>query len=93
MNIKYWTAFTSCYTEMQPMKESNYILEIKGNATHVLSISFQHGLFHQNFVFIRQLYFTYSIKISFFVLIDCKYSLFKSTCSQNNLSDSMKCSA
>ena len=47
------------------------VLEINENATLVFSISFQHGLFHQNFVFIRQLYFTYSIKRSFFVLIDC----------------------
>ena len=46
------------------------ILKINENATLVFSISFQHGLVHQNFVFIRQLYVTYSIKRSFFVLID-----------------------
>ena len=67
------------------------ILEINENATFVFSISFQHGLVHQNVAFIRQLYmyFTYSIKRSFFVLIDCQYALFKSTCSKNKLSDSL----
>ena len=60
------------------------ILEINENATLVFSISFQHRLVHQNFVFIRQLYFTYAIKRSFFVLIDCKYVLFKSTCSKTS---------
>ena len=59
-----------------------YILKINENATLVFSISFQQGLVNQNFAFIWQLYFTYSIKRSFFVLIDCKYALFKSTCSK-----------
>ena len=59
-----------------------HILEINENATHVFSIYFKHGLVHQNCVFIRHLYFTYSVKISFFVLIDCQYALFKSTCSK-----------
>ena len=36
------------------------------------------------FLFIRQLYFTYSIKRSFFVLIDCQYVLFKSSCSKTS---------
>ena len=45
---------------------------------------FQHGLIHQNVVFIRRLYFTYSIKRSFFVLVDCQYTLFKSTCSKTS---------
>ena len=36
---------------------------------------------------IRQLYFTYSIKRSCFVLIDCQYALFKSTCSKNKYFD------
>ena len=40
------------------------------------SISFQRGLVNQNFVFIRKLYFTYSIIRSLFVLIDCQYALF-----------------
>ena len=61
-----------------------YILKINENATLVFSISFQHEFVHQNFLFIRQLYFTYSIKRSFFVLIDCQYSLFKSTCSKTS---------
>ena len=50
------------------------ILKINENATLVFSISFQHRLVHQNFVFIRQLYFTYSIKRSFYVLTDCQYA-------------------
>ena len=50
-----------------------HILEINENATLVFLIAFQHGLVHQNFVFIRLLYFTYSIKRSFVVLIDCQY--------------------
>ena len=61
-----------------------YILEINENATLVFSISFHHGLIHHNFVFIRQLYFTYSIKRPLFVLIDCQYALLKSTCSKTN---------
>ena len=60
------------------------ILEIIENATPLFSISFQHGLVDRNFVFIRQLYFTYSIKRSVFVLIDCQHSLFKSTCSKTS---------
>ena len=59
-----------------------YILEINENATLVFLIFLQHGLGHQNLVFIRQLYFTYSIKRSFFVLIECQYSLLKSTYSK-----------
>ena len=62
--------------------ECLYILEINENATLVFSISFQHGLVHTNFAFIRQLYFTYSINRSFFVLTDCQIVLFKSTCSK-----------
>ena len=42
------------------------------------------GLVPQNFVVIRQLYCTYSIKRSFFVLIDCQYALFKSSCSKTS---------
>ena len=56
------------------------ILEINENATLLFSISFKSGLVDQDFAFIRQLYFTYSIKRSVFVLIDCQYALFKSTC-------------
>ena len=63
------------------------ILEINENATLIFSISFQHGLVHQIFVLIRQLIFTYAITRSFFVLIDCQYALFESTCSKNKLSD------
>ena len=37
-------------------------------------------LVHQHFVFIRELFFIYSIKWSVFVLIGCQYALFKSTC-------------
>ena len=60
------------------------ILEINKNATLVFSISFQHGLVPLNFVFIRQLYFTYSIKRPFFILIDCQYALFKRACSKTS---------
>ena len=56
------------------------ILEINENATLVLSIYFKHELVHQHFVFIRQLYFTYSTKWSVFALIGCQYAWFKSTC-------------
>ena len=70
----------NCNSTAQKHKYSKTILEINENATLVFSISFQHGLVHQNFVFIRQQYFTYSIKRSSFVLIDCQYVLFKSTC-------------
>ena len=56
------------------------ILEINENATLVFSISFKRGLVHQHFAFIRQLYFTNSIKWSVFLLIGCQYALFKSTC-------------
>ena len=56
------------------------ILEINENATLVFSIFFKHGLVHQHFIFIRGLYFIYSIKWSVFVLTDCQYALFKSTC-------------
>ena len=60
------------------------ILEINENATLVFLIFLRHGLGHQNFVLIRQLYFTYSIKRSFFVLIEYQYSLLKSTCSKTS---------
>ena len=61
-----------------------HILEINENATLIFSISFKHGLVHQNFVFIRQLSFTYSIKRLFSVLFDCQYALFKSTSSETS---------
>ena len=60
------------------------MLEINENATLVFSISFQNGLINQNFVFIRLLYFTNSMKRLFFVLIDCQYALLKSTCSKTS---------
>ena len=60
------------------------ILEINENATLVFSMFFSNGLVHQNFVFIRQLYFTYYKKKSLFVLIDCQYALFRSTCSKTS---------
>ena len=50
-----------------------YILKINKNATLVFSRYFQHELVNQNFVFIRLLYLTYSIKRLFCVLIDCQY--------------------
>ena len=49
-----------------------------------ISNSFKYWLVNQNFVFIRQLYFTYSIKRLFFVLNDCQYTLFKSTFSKTS---------
>ena len=57
-----------------------HILKINENATLVFSIAFQHGLANQNFIFIKQFYFTYSIKNLFFVFIDCQYALFTSIC-------------
>ena len=65
------------YTVSLPVK---HILKINENATLVFSIFFQHGLFNQNFVVIRQFDVTYSIKRILFVLIDRQYVLFKSTC-------------
>ena len=52
------------------------ILEINKNATLVFWISFQHGLFH-HFFLIRQLFFTYAIKRSFSILINCQYACLK----------------
>ena len=60
------------------------ILKINENATLVFSISFQHELFNKNFVFIRQLYFTYSTKRLFFVWIDCQYVQFNSISSKTS---------
>ena len=60
------------------------ILEINKNATLVFSICFQHWLVHEHFVFIGQLYFTYYIKRSPFLLIDCQYALLKSTWSKTS---------
>ena len=70
-----------------------YILEINENETLVFSISFKRLLVHQNFVFIRQLNFTYSIKRSFFVLIDCQYVMSKKLLFKNKFSDYLQCSA
>ena len=57
------------------------ILKINENATLVFSIlNMDYSLADQNFVCIRQFYFTYSIENVFFVLIDCQYVLFKSIC-------------
>ena len=61
-----------------------YILKINENATLLFSIFFQHGLVNQNFVFTRQLFFTYSIKRVFSVLIDCQCALFKSSYSKTS---------
>ena len=61
-----------------------YILKISKNATHVFAISFQHGLFNQSFVFIRQLYFKYYFKRLFCLLIDCRYALFKIICTKTS---------
>ena len=58
------------------------MLKINENATLVFSITFQHELVNQNFVFIRQFYFAYSIQRQFFVLTNCQYALFKSMCSK-----------
>ena len=71
-------------TKVSDHSNQTYILEINENATLVFSIYFQHGVVHQIFVLIRQLIFTYAIKISFFVLIDCQYALFESTCSKTS---------
>ena len=60
------------------------ILKINENATLVFSISFLYGLVNQSFVFIKQLYFTYSIKRLLFALIDCQYALFKIACSKTS---------
>ena len=75
---------TPSYTRQSEKQIRSYILEINENATLVFSIPFQHGLVYQKFVFIRQLYFTYAIKRSFFALIDCQYALFKSNCSKKS---------
>ena len=61
-----------------------YILKIDENATLEFSISSLHGLFNQNVVFIKQLYFTYPIKRLLFALIDCQYALFKIACSKTS---------
>ena len=61
-----------------------HILKINENATLVFSMSFPHGLVNQNFVFIKQLNFTYSIKRLLFALLDCQYALFKIACSKTN---------
>ena len=72
------------FTTLVPQKVYRNILEINENATLVFSVSFQHGLGHQLFVLIIQLIFTYAIKRSFFVLIDCQDALFESTCSNKS---------
>ena len=56
------------------------ILKINENATLVFSISFHYGLANQNFIFITQLFFTYSISNLFFVLIYFQYELFTCFC-------------
>ena len=61
------------------------ILKINENATLIYSISFEHGLANQNFVFIRQLIlYIYCQKI--YLCIDrlSVYALFKSTCSETS---------
>ena len=60
-----------------PLYKTHNILKINENAILVFAISFKHGLFKQNFVFILQLYLTISIRRIF--SIDCQYALFKST--------------
>ena len=65
-----------------------YILEINENATLVFSISFQHGLVDQIFFSLDNCIL--SNDHSFLILlIDCQYSLFKSTYSTNKFSDSL----
>ena len=49
-------------TNMYSTLHNYYILEINENATLVCLIFLQQGLGHQTFVFMKQLYFTYSIK-------------------------------
>ena len=78
--------FSEFQSRTKFLTHQNAILEINENATLVYSISLKHGIVHQNFVFIRQLNYTYSIKISFFVLTDCQYALFEKYLFKNKLS-------
>ena len=74
-----YEAFISNITNNPPNDNNGclYILKINENATLVFSISFLHGFVNQNFVFIKQLYFIYSIKRLLFALIDFQYALLK----------------
>ena len=45
---------------------------------------FNTDLSNKKLFFVRQLYFTYSIKRLLFALVDCQYALLKSTCSKTS---------